>query len=97
MGNNYFRFGDTYWKELTGTAMGTPPAPMYATLSYAIHEMNSLCPRFTSSFVFYKRFIDDIIGLWRVDEDPVKDDNEWKNFNAPSHTATLHGKYPAAL
>jgi len=80
MRNNIFRFGDTFWKQLTGTAMGTPPATMYATLYYAIHEMNSLCPRFESSLCLYKRYIDDIFGLWLIDEDPVKDEQNWLEF-----------------
>jgi hypothetical protein len=34
MKNNIFRFADTYWLQLTGTAMGTPTACSYASITY---------------------------------------------------------------
>ena len=80
MKNNIFRFGDTTWLQLTGTAMGTPPAPAYATLYYAIHEDNIL-REFGSNLSLYRRFIDDIIGLWKV-TDPSTDETTWQHFQS---------------
>ena len=38
MQNNIFRFGNSWFKQKTGTAMGTPPAPPWATIFYFLHE-----------------------------------------------------------
>jgi hypothetical protein len=79
MRNNVFRFGDTYWVQISGTAMGTPPAPMYATLYYSIHELNFI-PRFAQNIPFYKRYIDDCLGIWIPNKDPSIDERQWKEF-----------------
>ena len=78
MKNNVFRFGDTHWQQLTGTAMGTPPAPPYATLYYAIHE-ETLYDEFGENLFFYKRFIDDIFGIWKI-TDFINDASTWQRF-----------------
>ena len=38
MKNNFFQFGDTFWRQKVGTCMGTPVGPSYANLFFAIHE-----------------------------------------------------------
>ena len=62
MVHNIFRFGDTYWVQQSGTAMGAPPALMYATLYFGILEQRVI-PKFSECF-FYRRHIDDGFRIW---------------------------------
>ena len=42
MRNNIFQFDNTFWIQLTGTAMGTSVACVYATIYYSYHEETKL-------------------------------------------------------
>ena len=79
MENNIFCFGNTYWLQTNGCAMGAPPAPPYATLFFAIKE-NTLLPTFRSSITLYKRYIDDVLGIWEQNHNPTIDMTIWNNF-----------------
>jgi hypothetical protein len=65
---NVFQFDDTYWLQLSGTAMGTSLACMYATIYYAYHEETSLLPTFhnvpNNPLLHYSRLIDDTFQIW---------------------------------
>ena len=78
MTNNVIHFGDTHWLQLQGTAMGTPPAPPYANLFFAIFEL-TLLDEYEDTLFLYRRFIDDILGIW-VPTDPSTDDTTWFQF-----------------
>lgn len=77
--NNYFKFGDITCKQISGTAIGTPPAPPYATVTFSQHE-NQLIPQWTHAVGFYKCFIDDVIGILYVNPDPELDTKRWDDF-----------------
>ena len=76
MQNNIFRFGDTYWIQNNGAAMGAPPCPAWATMYFAPHEDNS-CDVFSDNILYYKRYIDDIFGIWLRQPG---DDAIWNDF-----------------
>ncbi len=61
--NNIMQFGDTFWDQISGTAMGKPPAPPFASLFEGINEIEYL-KEFQANLPLYKRFIDDGIGCW---------------------------------
>ena len=81
MQNNIFQFGDTFWHQLTGAAMGTPPACNYANLFFACHEY-TVIPKFRPNLLLYKRYIDDIIGIWIPTDTATEDNMRWKEFKA---------------
>ena len=79
MQRNCFKFGDTFWLQKDGTAMGTPPAPSFATLYYGIFEM-TLLHEFGPNLLYLRRFIDDQFGIWIHDNDPQADYQRWQSF-----------------
>jgi hypothetical protein len=77
MENNIFQFGDTFWRQKRGCAMGTSSAVNYACLYVGLLEVTRLLPRYQSQLKFFRRFIDDGIGVW---VDQPNDPLAWKSF-----------------
>jgi len=78
MKNNVFAFKNTTWLQLSGTAMGTPTACAYATISFGHHKNSKILPRFSKYLLYYKRYIDDIFGIWLPPT--ANQDNTWLEF-----------------
>ena len=72
---NIFKFVDTWWKQIIGTAMGTSCACVYATIFFAYYERTSLLPMFKDNLVVYVRYIDDIFLVWKETQN-----SPFKNF-----------------
>ena len=51
MNNNIFTFGDTFWRQKTGTAMGTPCVCMIASIYFAYHERKPILPKYTKNIL----------------------------------------------
>lgn len=79
MTRNIFQFGDTFWQQKNGTAMGAPPAPSYATVSFGTHE-EAFLDEFPEQLSFYRRYIDDVFGIWTSHDDPDTDLILWNQF-----------------
>ena len=77
--NNIFSFGDMTFKQMNGTAMGTPPAPPYATIYYGLHESKFL-PQYHKHVIFYKKFINDVLGIWLPHPNQKINAQIWEEF-----------------
>ena len=77
MTSNIFQFGDTWWKQKNGTAMGTSCACIYSTLFFGYFERTILLPKYKNNILFFKRMIDDILIIW-VPTSPSN--SEWQSF-----------------
>jgi len=76
MRNNIFEWGNLYFLQLLGTAMGTSSACMWATIYFGVHESGKLIPTYNRHLLLFQRFIDDIIGIW-IDNGSV---TAWESF-----------------
>lgn len=77
MSNNIIQFGDTFWRQKSGCAMGTSTAVNYSYLYVGSLETFKLLATYQKNFLYYKRFIDDVIGVWLPDPDAP---DSWNRF-----------------
>ena len=59
--------------------MGTPPVLPWATIFYSLHE-DVILDRFKDNLLIYRRFIDDVLGIWLCHPDPAIDERLWTEF-----------------
>ena len=83
MNNNVFKFGDCFFHQLSGTAMGTPPACCYATIYYAVRE-KMLLAKYKDNLLFYKRYIDDVFAIWNPTNPELSFNDFTKDMNYQS-------------
>eukprot|EP01039_Chlorochromonas_danica_P009434 gene9434-10423_t len=82
--NNYFEFNGIVYRQLKGTAMGTPVAVSYAQLVLLEHDW--LC-KHTHGLLFYRRYIDDLFII--TDDPDVSADTIATTFNSLCATIKL--------
>uniref|UniRef100_A0A8C5Q3U3 Reverse transcriptase domain-containing protein n=1 Tax=Leptobrachium leishanense TaxID=445787 RepID=A0A8C5Q3U3_9ANUR len=87
--NNFFNFNDTFYIQKEGTAMGTKFAPCFANLYMSYYE-KSWREKWKENIVIYRRYIDDLLIIWKGEEDSLKEflncinTNDW-NIDLDSH------------
>uniref|UniRef100_A0A8C5M7U7 Reverse transcriptase domain-containing protein n=1 Tax=Leptobrachium leishanense TaxID=445787 RepID=A0A8C5M7U7_9ANUR len=81
--NNFFWYDDQYFLQLMGTAMGSKIAPSYANLFMALWEKTWIKDQheWDKNILIYKRYIDDIIFIWKGSEEDLVCFLEFLNQN----------------
>jgi hypothetical protein len=83
--NNYLSFGNKTFRQIKGTAMGTPLAVTYANIYLCVLESQVMkeClidnPFFRTPLL-YKRFIDDILAIFDNENDGLEFINKFNNI-----------------
>lgn len=70
---NYFRFQDTFYLQLKGTAMGSNVAPCYANIFMSNFEEEHIIhhPQWHHFIRVWMRYIDDIFVIWHGDRESL--------------------------
>ena len=71
LSNNYLRFGDKYFRQTTGIAMGSRVAPPLAIIFMDKLERDFNGTATTKPDI-YMRYIDDILGVWTSGSESLK-------------------------
>ena len=77
-----FQFGDTYFLQLSGTAMGTSVTCVYTYLYSGWKETQDILPEYSpkTELLFHGRLLDNIFGVW-VGEDVERWEHYKENLN----------------
>ena len=78
MENNICCFGDTTWLQTDDTAIGALSVIVWTIIYFFTHE-KVLLPKFLE-LVFYKRWIDNSLGLWVCHPSPIIDNLYWETL-----------------
>ena len=89
MKGNRMKFGDLFYKQILGVAMGMSPAPPIANLFVGIFEEENVVGKFAHCIASLRRFIDDGIGVWLHDPDPEIDIANWIKFKTTMNSCGL--------
>ena len=94
MKNNIIKFGDVYARQVSGTAMGKPPAPTWAGSFEGIRECKYQ-PKWKPYVPIFLRYVDDIWGAW--DPPPGTSASEsnqaWQAFKAEVNLGCLEWEF----
>ena len=60
--------------------MGMSPAPAIANQYVSLFEARHILPGNPRHLSYLRRFIDDGVGIWLTDPDPLIDEQEWTRF-----------------
>jgi hypothetical protein len=95
MRNNRMRFGDLVIHQIKGIDMGMLPTPTIANLFVAIYEAEHIVPKIGSYLLLLRRFIDDGIGVWLHDPNPVVVKANWTKCQALVNAMGLSWEFTA--
>ena len=86
--NNFVRFGQNYFRQTQGIAMGSRVAPSLAIVfMHALESMFLCAPRLQPSM--YVRYIDDVFGAWTQGKAALLDYFQFLNTTHPTIKFTI--------
>ena len=94
--NNYLRFGDNFFKQTKGIAMGSRVAPPLAiTFMHVIESLILSSPG--NQPVLYLRYIDDILGVWTHGASELNNYHKFVDSFHPSLKFSLERTDPSQI